>query len=257
MRTSRVWRAVLLVAFLFLAAALPAPLEAAILTVTNCGDSGSGGQLRQVVTGATAGDTVLLPACTITLGGTLTLEPEHLAVGSRGRRHGPQRRRTDPVLLDRRGHLGQPHRAQHPERQRGVRRGLGQLRDHRPDQRGGERQHGDHPRRHRESVRRDPDPARQRGHRQRLAAERRRHRQLRSAHPAQHHRRRQPGADTRRRHPERGHARRGQQHHRQQLGGDGRRRLQRHAAATSRSRTPSSPTTRRRRSARTAACWAR
>ncbi len=73
MRTSRLWGAFTLVALSLLAAAA-APVEAAILTVTNCGDSGLSGQLRQVVTGAQAGDTVLLPACTITLGGTLTLD---------------------------------------------------------------------------------------------------------------------------------------------------------------------------------------
>src|SRR5262245_2768983 len=39
---------------------------AAILRVTNCGDSGAG-TLRQQLAGATAGDTIVLPVCQITL----------------------------------------------------------------------------------------------------------------------------------------------------------------------------------------------
>jgi hypothetical protein len=50
-------------------AAAPAPVGAATLTVGDCGDTGSPGQLRTLVTAATPGDTIVIPACVITLAG--------------------------------------------------------------------------------------------------------------------------------------------------------------------------------------------
>jgi hypothetical protein len=73
MRTSRLRCAFPLVLLFVLSAWWPAPLEAAILTVTDCGDNGGPTQIRQVIAAAQAGDTVLLPACSIVLRGTLTL----------------------------------------------------------------------------------------------------------------------------------------------------------------------------------------
>jgi len=54
----------------------PHPAGATILPVTNCGDTapfppGLGGQLRTLVLAAAPGDTVVIPACTITLSGAL------------------------------------------------------------------------------------------------------------------------------------------------------------------------------------------
>src|SRR5574342_204124 len=43
------------------------PAAAAILTVTDYGVSGAGTQLRALLAGAAAGDTIVLPACTVTL----------------------------------------------------------------------------------------------------------------------------------------------------------------------------------------------
>src|SRR5262245_1119960 len=62
-----------LLLLLLLAAGWPAGAEAALLTVTDCGDNGGANQVRQVVAGAQAGDTVLLPPCSIVLKATLTL----------------------------------------------------------------------------------------------------------------------------------------------------------------------------------------
>jgi hypothetical protein len=58
----------LLAAFLVLAAPAPGP-QAATRTVTDCGDSGQPGQLRQAISAAGPGDVVQLPACTIVLTG--------------------------------------------------------------------------------------------------------------------------------------------------------------------------------------------
>src|SRR6059036_2426714 len=66
MRTSRACRIFWLIPFL-LAASCPPGLEAAIRSVTDCGDTGLPAQLRQVVNTASAGDTILVPACTIVL----------------------------------------------------------------------------------------------------------------------------------------------------------------------------------------------
>jgi hypothetical protein len=56
-----------------LAMAAPRPAAAAILTVTDCGDTTPGGvpgQLRRAINDAqSTGDVILLPACTITLTG--------------------------------------------------------------------------------------------------------------------------------------------------------------------------------------------
>src|SRR5262249_56728557 len=60
----------LAVAFLLLfplAVPAPPPARAATLTVTDCGDSGAAGQLRQVIAAAASGDTITVPTCTITL----------------------------------------------------------------------------------------------------------------------------------------------------------------------------------------------
>jgi hypothetical protein len=49
------------------------PAMAAVLVVTDCGDTtpgGAPGQLRRLITDAAAGDTIVVPACTITLTGT-------------------------------------------------------------------------------------------------------------------------------------------------------------------------------------------
>jgi len=45
------------------------PARAATHTVTDCGDSGAAGQLRTLINSAANGDTINLPACTITLTG--------------------------------------------------------------------------------------------------------------------------------------------------------------------------------------------
>jgi hypothetical protein len=52
-----------------LAAALAAPatLSAAIIGVTDCGDHAAPGQLRTLIRSASPGDTIVIPACTITL----------------------------------------------------------------------------------------------------------------------------------------------------------------------------------------------
>jgi hypothetical protein len=66
----------LLAPFAFLLTLLPVslhrPAEAATLTVTDCGDTtpgGSSGQLRKLINDAASGDTIVVPACTITLTG--------------------------------------------------------------------------------------------------------------------------------------------------------------------------------------------
>ncbi len=43
--------------------------HAATVTVTDCGDSGAAGQLRTLMNAATSGDTINIPACTITITG--------------------------------------------------------------------------------------------------------------------------------------------------------------------------------------------
>jgi hypothetical protein len=45
------------------------PTLCAAATVTDCGDSGAPGQLRALINTAASGDTITLPACTITLTG--------------------------------------------------------------------------------------------------------------------------------------------------------------------------------------------
>jgi hypothetical protein len=50
----------------------PTPAGAALLTVTDCGDTtpgGTAGQLRRLITDAAAGDIIVIPACTINLTG--------------------------------------------------------------------------------------------------------------------------------------------------------------------------------------------
>ena len=49
----------------------PEPLAASTLTVTNLGDSGAPGQLRTLMNLAALGDTIVIPAGTITLTGTV------------------------------------------------------------------------------------------------------------------------------------------------------------------------------------------
>lgn len=59
----------MLVGILTLACTLvtPRPVSAAILSVTDCGDSRESGQLRTLIGAAASGDTVVIPACTITV----------------------------------------------------------------------------------------------------------------------------------------------------------------------------------------------
>jgi hypothetical protein len=59
------------------AAVLPGSLLAAILTVTDCGDTvpgGEPGQLRRLVDEAAPGDVIVVPACTVQLTGAAHLE---------------------------------------------------------------------------------------------------------------------------------------------------------------------------------------
>jgi len=58
---------VLALVLLTLALSEPPPARAAILAVTDCGDSGGPNQLRQVIAAASSGDTINIGACTITL----------------------------------------------------------------------------------------------------------------------------------------------------------------------------------------------
>jgi len=70
MRCPRV--AVLAVLLLSVAAVAPGGAGAAVLNVTDCGDTtpgGAPGQLRRLITDAADGDTILIPACIITLTG--------------------------------------------------------------------------------------------------------------------------------------------------------------------------------------------
>ncbi|MFO1519187.1 MAG: choice-of-anchor Q domain-containing protein [bacterium] len=58
--------------FLFCILSFPTLCRAATLTVTDCGDTvpgGATGQLRKLINQASAGDTIVIPACTITLQG--------------------------------------------------------------------------------------------------------------------------------------------------------------------------------------------
>lgn len=64
----RFWRLmVLLPGLLSVAPTVPSPVVAAILTVTDLGDSGASGQLRTLINAAHTFDTILIPPGTITL----------------------------------------------------------------------------------------------------------------------------------------------------------------------------------------------
>jgi hypothetical protein len=80
-------------------AAVPGVSEAAILQVTSCADTGAPGQLRtQIAAAATYGDTIVIPACTITLtaaaGGGLTITKSLTILGA-----GPGRTAVDGAAL--------------------------------------------------------------------------------------------------------------------------------------------------------------
>ncbi len=62
----------------------PAPASAAVRVVTDCGDTGGVNQLRNQVAIAASGDTIILPACTITLASTLTIFFKTLAIAGAG-----------------------------------------------------------------------------------------------------------------------------------------------------------------------------
>ena len=66
---------------LTVALALPGPSTAATLTVTNFGDSGAPGQLRTLIGGAAAGDTIVIPPGTVTLAGPADASGGGLAIG--------------------------------------------------------------------------------------------------------------------------------------------------------------------------------
>src|SRR5216117_1439627 len=83
MRTSRACRIFWLIPFL-LAASCPPGLEAAIRSVTDCGDTGLPAQLRQVVNTASAGDTILVPACTIVLNAGALVVGQSVTVSGAG-----------------------------------------------------------------------------------------------------------------------------------------------------------------------------
>src|SRR5438034_4401150 len=83
MRTSRPCRIFWLIPFL-LAASCPAGLEAAIRNVTDCGDTGLPAQLRQAVNTASAGDTILVPACTIVLNAGALVVAQSVTVSGAG-----------------------------------------------------------------------------------------------------------------------------------------------------------------------------
>src|SRR5437867_7850424 len=83
MRTSRACRSFWLIPFL-LAASCPPGLEAAIRSVTDCGDTGLPAQLRQVVNTASAGDTILVPACTIVLNAGALVVAQSVTVSGAG-----------------------------------------------------------------------------------------------------------------------------------------------------------------------------
>jgi hypothetical protein len=62
------WHVTTLTAVLLaLAPTMPGPAAAATLTVTDFGDTGSFEQLRSLITFAASGDTIVIPAGTITL----------------------------------------------------------------------------------------------------------------------------------------------------------------------------------------------
>src|SRR5437773_10376789 len=82
MRTSRPCRIFWLIPFL-LAASCPG-LEAAIRNVTDCGDTGLPAQLRQAVSSASAGDTILVPACTIVLSAGALVVGQSVTVSGAG-----------------------------------------------------------------------------------------------------------------------------------------------------------------------------
>ena len=83
MRTSRACRIFWLIPFL-LAASCPPGLEAAIRSVTDCGDTGLPAQLRQAVNTASAGDTILVPACTIVLNAGALVVAQSVTVSGAG-----------------------------------------------------------------------------------------------------------------------------------------------------------------------------
>jgi hypothetical protein len=72
----------LLIVLFTLTLPVPPPAGAATLTVTDCGDSGAAGQLRQVIAAATSGDTVMIPSCTIPLGTQITIGKNLVITGS-------------------------------------------------------------------------------------------------------------------------------------------------------------------------------
>jgi hypothetical protein len=72
----------LLILLFTLTLPVPPPAGAATLTVTDCGDSGAAGQLRQVIAAATSGDTVMIPSCTIPLGTQITIGKNLVITGA-------------------------------------------------------------------------------------------------------------------------------------------------------------------------------
>jgi hypothetical protein len=66
--------AILAVLTLLVTLTSPPPAGAATRTVTDCGDTGSPGQLRFVIGSAAPGDTIVIPACTIDISGVGLLD---------------------------------------------------------------------------------------------------------------------------------------------------------------------------------------